>query len=264
MSMWAASWVMLAASIGIPAEQPMPHADGASATVIAAADTSGVGNCVSVSASVPDFWCGQQTSPPSELCKCGDDRATAIKIELKPPEWRSDRNWGHGSSVACTSIDPSVNDFYCTTICASPDNLTAVTSIGAGRCPEKLCRCAEFTAEELVLRDEEEKLVCDFDVTACVGKGKDAKCRTCDRHITICMTKHKANTSRTQVVDDCLDEVAGHAEECGGCSTAESKLGYKVRLGLEAPSQGVDKRVRQRAAKASDGEPLVSGAGVDL
>ena len=58
-------------------------------------------------------------------------------------------------------------------------------------------------------------------------------------------------------------------EECGGCNTAESKLAYKVRLGLEAPSQGVDKRVRQRAANTAKaqqgGEPLVvDGAGAGL
>ena len=84
-----------AVALGLPAEQLMPRADGANAAVIAAAsgqDTSvtagvatgvdaahpsGVGNCISVSASVPDFWCGQQTSPPANLCKCGDDRIAA-------------------------------------------------------------------------------------------------------------------------------------------------------------------------------------------
>ena len=406
-----------AVALGLPAEQLMPRADGANAAVIAAAsgqDTSvtagvatgvdaahpsGVGNCISVSASVPDFWCGQQTSPPANLCKCGDDRiaaeaeakakakatkasavktpadrgeaevqrreaegsvdvvpvvvpvadtsgvskdtsggsscvsvsasvpdfycvstcknaaacptelckcgdademaaalaVAAVKTAEKAPKWRSDRNWGHGSKVACTSIDPGVNDFWCMTACASNENGGgSVVGISDGRCNADLCRCAEFTAEELQARDEEEEQVCDFDATACVGgqrgcvdaecndklegtgkkslKGveKLEKCRTCDRHITVCMSKpHKqATKTRSTLVDECLDEVAG-LEECGGCNTDESKLAYKVRLGLEAPSQGVDKRVRQRAANTAKaqqgGEPLVvDGAGAGL
>ena len=276
--------------------------DRASADVIAAANTSGVSSCVSVSASVPDFYCvntcKNAAACPSELCKCGDAdetaaalAAAAVKTALKAPKWRSDRNWGHGSKVACTSIDPSVNDFWCTTACASNENGGgSVVGISDGRCNANLCRCAEFTAEELQARDEEEELVCDFDATACVGgergcidaactsgdlddrkslKGveKLEKCRTCDRHITICMSSrgHKqATKTRSTLVDECLDEVAGLVE-CGGCNTAESKLAYKVRLGLEAPSQGVDKRVRQRAANTAKvqqgGGPLVDSVG---
>ena len=406
-----AAWsFVLAASVGAPAEQLLPRADGTKAAAIAAASgavaagvdaahPSGVGNCISVSASVPDFWCGQQTSPPANLCKCGDDRlaaeaqakvkakasstaqanitpdrgeaevrrreaegivdvvgttavkppgranadvvavantsgvsscvsvsasvpdfycvntcknaaacpaelckcgsadetaaalaAAAVKSALRAPKWRSDRNWGHGSKVACTSIDPSVNDFWCTTACASTENGGgSVVAVSDGRCNAKLCRCAEFTAEELNARDEEEAQVCDFDATACVGgergcvdaactggEGDDGtslkglekleKCRTCDRHITLCMSRphRQATKSRSVLVDECLDEVAGLVE-CGGCNTAESKLAYKVRLGLAAPSQGVDKRVRQRAADSAKarqgGEPLVDGPG---
>ena len=252
-------WFVLAASIAVPAEQLMPRADGASATVVAAANISGVSNCVSVTASVPDYWCVSTCSVtycPSELCKCGNDRAAAVQTQLKAPTWRSDRNWGHGSRVACTSIDSSVNDYWCYATCANDDNLTTVTSVAEKRCPANLCRCAEFTAAELQARDEEEKQVCDFDAMACIGEGNDGeRCRTCDRHISICMSKpHKqVSTSRAQMVDDCLNEVSGNAEECGACSTAESKMGYKVRLGIESPSQGVDQRVRQRAAKTGGG-----------
>ena len=92
-----AAWsFVLAASVGAPAEQLLPRADGTKAAAIAAASgvaagvdaahPSGVGNCISVSASVPDFWCGQQTSPPANLCKCGDDRLTAeaqAKVKAK-------------------------------------------------------------------------------------------------------------------------------------------------------------------------------------
>ena len=88
-----AAWsFVLAASVGAPAEQLLPRADGTKAAAIAAASgvaagvdaahPSGVGNCISVSASVPDFWCGQQTSPPANLCKCGDDRLAGQAVQV--------------------------------------------------------------------------------------------------------------------------------------------------------------------------------------
>ena len=244
---------MLLAGLGAPAL----HA--AHSTPLAPADDglkAALSDCVSVAPSVPDYWCTNTCTAsycPSDLCRCGKDRASAeesqLQARVKELGWRSDRNWGHGSTVACKSIDASVNDYWCTTECADDDNLTAMTSASAKRCPANLCRCATFTEEELKARAEEAKLVCDFDAAACVQDqgGSAAGCPTCDRHITLCTSRPARDGEAEMTLDACLDEVAGRARECRTCNSTESSLAYKVRLGIEAQA-GVTRSVRQRAA----------------
>ena len=187
-----AAWsFVLAASVGAPAEQLLPRADGTKAAAIAAASgvaagvdaahPSGVGNCISVSASVPDFWCGQQTSPPANLCKCGDDRLAAeaqAKVKAKASTAQADITPDRGEAevrrreaegivdvVGTTAVKPpdrasadvvavanTSGVSGCVSVSASvPDFYCVNTCKNAAACPAELCKCgnADETAAAL-------------------------------------------------------------------------------------------------------------------
>ena len=164
--------------------------------------------------------------------------------------WQTDSNWAGATEVECKSLDAQATDHWCQTTCSGT---------AANNCPKTLCECKTFSGSEMKQRAAEQKRTCDFDAQACIG----ADCRSCDAHISTCKgTTHldKDNSVKAMDIEDCMDEVAspspspnpdpnpnpnpnpntnpnpnqvaGSADGCSMCSTAESKKAYRVRLGL--------------------------------
>ena len=87
------------------------------------------------------------------------------------------------------------------------------------------------------------RALCD-EKTGKPTNGSVADCRSCEHHIKWCYESTHFDESGRQVsmtLEDCMDYVADKAQECGPagcryacsmCSTKESKMTYKGRLGL--------------------------------
>ena len=183
-------------------------------------------DCVSVAAGASDFWCQQSCKGsycPAELCRCGDDQAADADQASEQA----------GAEKECKSVDATTTDIWCQTTCVNAHN-----------CPAALCNCDSFTGERLKARRAERARVCDFDARVCTGTGGGAvDCRSCDGHISTCMsTTHEDKARRVQktTLDDCLDEVAGLGEECRMCNTKESNKAYQMRLGTWQDEAQVD------------------------
>ena len=100
-------------------------------------------NCVSLQASVNNYWCSTVCSNgacPERLCKCGTDGKEALAAqaadEAKPsatPDMQSPDS--ATPDLQCVSISPIVTVDWCVNTCSH------------GRCPPKFCKCGAAAQE---------------------------------------------------------------------------------------------------------------------